>query len=52
MKTKYSVPLEVIKRLVELGIADDVEDANNIVVQGNAEELIKEAEAKKEKQEK
>jgi len=52
MKTKYSVPTEVIKRLVELGIADDIEDASNIVVLGNADQLIKEAEAKKEQQEK
>tara|TARA_Y100000114_G_C11762492_1_gene330684 strand:- start:4684 stop:4836 length:153 start_codon:yes stop_codon:yes gene_type:complete len=46
MKTKYSVPTEVIRRLVELGIADDIEDAHNIVERGNADQLIKEAEAK------
>lgn len=46
MKTKYAVPTDVIKRLVELGLASDIEDAQVIVEQGNAQELIKEAEKK------
>lgn len=49
MKTKYSVPTEVIARLVELGLASDIQDAYDLVEKGVAEDLIKEAEAKKEK---
>lgn len=49
MKTKYSVPTEVIRRLVELGLASDIEDAQELVEKGVAQDLIKEAEAKKEK---
>ena len=50
MKTKYSVPTGVIKRLVELGLADDIHDAEVIAEKGNAEALIKEAEAKKQQE--
>jgi hypothetical protein len=45
MKTKYSVPTQVIARLVELGLASDIEDAHNIIESGNADQLIKQAEA-------
>lgn len=52
MKTKYSVPTIVIKRLVELGLASDIEDAHTIVEGGNADQLIKKAEAEQTKKEK
>ena len=46
MKTKYSVPTQVIARLVELGLASDIEDAYELVEKGVAKDLIKKAEAK------
>lgn len=46
MKTKYSVPTQVIARLVELGLASDIEDAHSLVEKGVADDLIKEAESK------
>lgn len=49
VKIKYSVPTEVIAKLVELGLASDIQDAYDLVEKGVAEDLIKEAEAKKEK---
>ena len=47
MKTKYSVPTSVIAKLVELGLASDIEDAYELVEKGVAKDLIKEAEANK-----